>query len=243
MLRILKGFEQIEFARFNLKEQGLDTSQGWKRTLFTSLFLLRYRSMPPPVALNKSWDVWTMMENIRRIHPDRATRIFDMGSFNSEIPLALWSSGYRRIRAADFDPRGCSINWYGNRIKFRAENFYEPSIADGSLDVITALSAIEHGYDQQLLLGTARRLLRKGGTLWLTTDYHEEKIPIDPAFKLFGLPYQVFSRNEIESLLAESEQFGFDPTGNLAWTQSEYPIEWLGHRITFILLSIRKVTD
>lgn len=243
MLRVLESLDQIEGARARLREMGLDSSQGWRRGLFVSMFALRYRSLPPPVALNKSWDVCSMTDNIRQFHPNRQSRIFDMGSFNSEIPLTLWGSGYRQIHAADFDSRARSINWYGNRIRFRRENFYEPSIAEESLDVITSLSAIEHGYDQQRLLGTAQRLLRKGGTLWLTTDYHETKIPVDPSFRLFGLPYQIFSRSEIEGLLGESEHYGFEPTAQLDWTQSQYPIEWLGKRITFLLLSIRKVRD
>lgn len=241
MLRILHNWAEVEGARKVLRERRCDFSGGWRRRLFQALFLVRYRSAPPPVAVNKSWDVLTMLDHVLERHPNLSTRIYDMGSFNSEIPLALWSTGYRHIEAVDLDPRGQSVNWYGNGIRFRRENFYDTSIAPETLDVITSLSTIEHGYDQTRLLATAQRLLKPGGTLCMTTDYHEHKLPVAPGFTLFGLPYLIFSRGEIMDLISAAEQFGFVPSGDLVWKESEYPIEWIGHRMTFVFLSLTKM--
>src|SRR5262249_35847684 len=154
-----------------------------------------------------------LLETVKRFRPDRGARIFEMGSYNSEIPLALWGSGYRRIRAADLNPLGRSIRWYGNRIDFRCEDFYQPDAPDGSVDVITSLSVIEHGYAQGRLLALADRLLAPGGLLCLTTDYHEEAVPVPDDFRVFGLPYRIFSRSDIESLLSDAEAAGLRPVG------------------------------
>lgn len=184
-----------------------------------------------------------MLDCILQNHPDRKTLIYDMGSFNSEIPLALWNAGYRRILAADMDPRGRSINWYGNWIRFRRENFYRSDLEPSSLDVVTTLSTIEHGYDQEKLLSTAQRLLKRGGALYITTDYHEDKIDIPGDYTLFGLSYQIFSRKDVQSLLEDAGAWGFEPAGDILWEPSEYPIEWLGRRIAFIFVGLRKVRE
>lgn len=124
MIRVLESQEQIQASRRRLNELGVDTSRGLSRRLFQLLFALRFRRLPGPVAVNKSWDVLTMLETIQEHFPDKASRIYDMGSFNCEIPLALWRRGYRDIRAADLNPLGRCIRWYGNRIDFHCEDFY-----------------------------------------------------------------------------------------------------------------------
>src|SRR5690348_15423763 len=117
MLKILHDEDQIRQARQELRRLGCDSSTGLRRKLFEACYALRFRTTPPAVAVNKSWDVLTMLETIKTVRPDRDAGIFEMGSYNSEIPLALWSSGYRRIRASDFNPLGRCIRWYGNRIE------------------------------------------------------------------------------------------------------------------------------
>ncbi|MEK6579014.1 MAG: methyltransferase domain-containing protein [Bdellovibrionota bacterium] len=240
MLRILSDQNQIDQSRTSLRNLGCDTSRGWRRWLFKTLYRLRFRTPAPAVAFNKSWDILTLLETIQRYCPEPASQIFDMGSYNSEAPLALWSAKYRNIRAADFNPLGRSINWYGNRIQFKCENFYEPDIKPNSLDVITAVSVIEHGYDQKRLIQTINRLLKKGGIAILTTDYHQEKIRIAEDYRLFGLPYQIFSQQEIQSLLSDAVLAGLKPLGDLQWTPSQYPISFLGNQMTFLLLALKK---
>lgn len=183
-----------------------------------------------------------MLTTIHRHLPDRRARALDAGSFNSEIPLALWNAGYRNLQAADLDPHGRAIRWYGNRIEFRRENFYEANIAPDALDAFTALSVIEHGYDQQRLLRLIRRVLRPGGIACLSTDYHEEPIAIPADYRIFGLPYRIFCRRDIENLLSEAQAQGLTPIGDLRWEQSEYPIAWLGHGMTFLFLALRKAS-
>jgi SAM-dependent methyltransferase len=172
--------------------------------------------------------------------PDRTARIFEMGSFNSEIPLVLWRAGYRNIRASDFNPLGRAIRWYGNRIDFRCEDFYAPDLEPGSVGVMTALSVIEHGYDQARLVATAARLLEPGGVFLFTTDYREEGHAIPDHVRPFGLSYRVFSRADIESLVRDAAAVGLELLAPPEWGPSEYPIEWEGRRFTFVFVGLRK---
>ncbi|MCS7271938.1 MAG: class I SAM-dependent methyltransferase [Gemmataceae bacterium] len=173
--------------------------------------------------------------------PDRNTLIFEMGSYNSEIALVLWQAGYHRIRASDLNPLGRAIRWYGNRIEFHCEDFYNPALPPASVGVMTALSVIEHGYDQDKLLHVATRLLVPGGLLLITTDYHEKGIVIPSDFRYFGLPYHIFSRDDIDNLIQSAASVGLELLGTSEWEPSEYPIRWEGWQFTFIFVGFRKV--
>jgi SAM-dependent methyltransferase len=240
MIRVLQNESQITQARENLQKASLDTSQGWWRKRYEYIHRLRMGCWPIPVAMNKSWDVWSMYTIIRDHVTDYRSQVFDMGSYNSEIPLVLSKSGYQNIRASDLNPLGRMICWYGRSIDFRCENFYEPDLAPQSVAAMTALSVIEHGYDQAQLIATAKRLLRPGGLLLITTDYHEEKIVIPDTFRPFDMSYQIFSKADVESLLHDANQAGFELVDSAEWANSEHPIRWEGMQYTFVMIGLRK---
>lgn len=241
MLRILKNQAQVDDARLKLRERGCDTSVGASRRLFQFLYLLRFRRAAPDVAINKSWDVYSILDAVEEYAPDRKAKIFDMGSYNCEIPVALWRRGYHNIRASDLNPLGRCINWYGNRIDFHCEDFYSPDLEEESLDIITSLSVIEHGFSQENLLKVCQKYLKKGGLCFLTTDYHKEKIEIDKDFRLFNLSYMIFSQEEIKSFIDQAKNYNLELIGSEEWTDSDYPIEFLDNKMTFILMAFKKV--
>ncbi|MBC7712061.1 MAG: methyltransferase domain-containing protein, partial [Rhizobacter sp.] len=229
MIRVLKSKEQIQDARSQLKSLGVDSSTKLARRMYQFLYLLRFRKPAEQVAVNKSWDVLTILQMIEKLKPDRNSKIYDMGSYNCEIPLALWWRGYRDIIAADFNPIGRAINWYGNKIQFRQENFYKSAVPPHSLDVITALSVIEHGFEQVNFFKVCHGLLKQGGLVLVTTDFHAEKIHIDPDFKIFNLSYMIFSSEEILNLVKEAESNGFELISSEMeqnWDESKHPIDF-----------------
>ncbi|MFZ4713408.1 MAG: class I SAM-dependent methyltransferase [Bacteriovoracaceae bacterium] len=243
MIEVLKNSKQISDARKALNQIGADSSTGLARLIYTLRFSLRFRRKVEPVAINKSWDVYRILKTIEKFKPKKETPIYDMGSYNCEIPLALWSQGYRNLYAADFNPLGRSINWYGNNIKFRQENFYESTIEKHSLEVITALSVIEHGFEQVNFFKVCNDLLKSGGLVLITTDFHQKKIAIDPKFTIFNLSYMIFSKEEILSLIDEAKLNGFELIDNNFpdnWSESENPINFLDHDMSFIFLGFRK---
>ncbi|MBC7541004.1 MAG: methyltransferase domain-containing protein [Bacteriovorax sp.] len=243
MIKVLKNKKQIEDSRFQLKKLGADSSTGLSRRIYQMLYFMRFRKAAEKVAVNKSWDVLTILQLIEKYKPNKDANIYDMGSYNCEIPLALWWRGYRNIMAADFNTKGRAINWYGNKIQFRQENFYKSTIPAHSLDVITALSVIEHGFEQVEFFKVCSDLLKPGGLVLITTDFHSTKIPIDPEFRIFNLSYIIFSSEEIIQLIAEAKKNGFELISEEReqnWDTSEYPIEFLEKKMSFILLGFKK---
>ncbi len=240
MLRVLKNQQTITEARGELRKLGLDTSRGWSRLRFSVFWMLRFRMVPEPVAVIKSWDVLQMTQTVMKHVTDRNALIYEMGSYNSEISLALWRSGFRNIRASDFNPLGRAIRWYGNRIAFHAENFYEPAVELGSCAAIVALSVIEHGYDRENLVRTVDRLLRPGGVFCCTTDYHEEKIEVPITFCAFNLSFLIFSKNDILDLLESFAKVGIFPIESPEWGSSDNPVHWEGYQYSSIFLALRK---
>jgi SAM-dependent methyltransferase len=240
MLRVLKDMKTIHEARAELRKRGLDTTQGWRRFLFTRLWKLRYSKPPEPVSVIKSWDVLQMTDTILKYVPDKNALIYEMGSYNSEISLALWGSRYRNIRASDFNPLGHTIRWYWNRIDFRAENFYEPALEPGSCSAIVALSVIEHGYDRDQLVKTVDRLLKPGGVFCCSTDYHDPKIHVPDTFRAFDLSFLIFSRQDVQDLLDCFAKVGIEPIEPPEWGESENPIRWEGFQYSFVFFTLRK---
>lgn len=243
MIEVLKNQEQINEARKKLNQMGADSSTGFARKMYQLLFFLRFRRKAENVAINKSWDVLKILETIEKYKPDHSSMIYDMGSYNCEIPLSLWWRGYKKIFAADLNPLARSIRWYCNSIEFRRENFYQSSMPKHSLDIITALSVIEHGYDQVNFFKVCHDLLKPGGLVLITTDFNKTKINIDPNFKIFHLSYLIFSSNDISKLVEEASQNGFELLSTERennWDESENPIHFLEYKMSFIFLGFRK---
>jgi SAM-dependent methyltransferase len=241
MIDVLRDEAQIIESRKKLRKLGCDSSIGFKRLLFCTRYLLRFRRKAQNVAINKSWDVLKIVEFFENnLSKDKS--VYDMGSFNCEAPLALWDKGYRKIFAADLNPLGRCINWYGNKIEFRCEDFYHPTLPAESLDAITSLSVLEHGFNQKQFFETCNYLLKKGGYVCLSTDFSYNKIEIDPNFRIFNLSYIIFSKGDILNLIEYGKSVGFHIVDEkITWPDSSYPIEFLGHKFTFIFLVFKKI--
>ncbi|MBC7713345.1 MAG: hypothetical protein H7177_08400, partial [Rhizobacter sp.] len=86
-------------------------------------------------------------------------------------------------------------------------------------------------------------LLKQGGLVLVTTDFHAEKIHIDPDFKIFNLSYMIFSSEEILKLVKEAESNGFELISSEMeknWDTSEHPIDFLNHQMAFVFLGFKK---
>jgi len=86
-------------------------------------------------------------------------------------------------------------------------------------DYITCLSVIEHGVDVHAFIRECARLLKPGGKLFLTFDYWNPKITSD--IRMFGLPWTLFCRNDVENLINESAAAGIALTAPMDWSQQD----------------------
>jgi SAM-dependent methyltransferase len=93
------------------------------------------------------------------------------------------------------------------------------TLPSAHFDYITCLSVIEHGVDVRAFILECARLLKPGGKLFLTFDYWDPKIISE--LRMFGLPWTLFSRNDVENLIIECRAAGMNCVAPMDWTQQD----------------------
>jgi SAM-dependent methyltransferase len=160
---------------------------------------------PDPI---KSWDVLRTIEAIAS-SVEQEGPVLDIGSVASAVLPCLHALGYRNLTGIDLDERVRSM-FYAGEIEYGVEDLTRTTRPDGSFAAITAVSVIEHGAADEPLLAEIARLLRPGGIFVFSTDYWPEKIDTDGKL-LFGLPWRIFSAEEVETLLERAARYGLAP--------------------------------
>jgi SAM-dependent methyltransferase len=237
-LEVLQRMAQIEQARARLEERGIScvgrppgrAARLWAR--------LRGKPSPEPFGdIIKSWDVLRTAEFIEQAFPASA-RVLDLGAFNSEILSVLHGLGFQRLTGIDKNP-GIAGMPHADAIRYDVGDFLRTPFPDGSFDVLTAISVIEHGFDGRLLLGEVSRLLASGGAFVASFDYWPEKIDTEGT-TFFGMDWRIFSRQEVEAFVAQAEDFGLGPAGQLSFDAHERPIHCADRDYTFGWIVLRK---
>lgn len=184
--------------------------------------------------VRKSWDVLLMLERIAQFGP--GTRVLDMGAYQSELTAALVKSGMADVTGIDLDfPGGAPLDG----ATYVTGDMMDAPFPDASFDVITSVSVIEHGFDAERLFGEVARLLRPGGSFLASFDYWPEKIDTSDT-PLFGLPWSIFSEQEVLSLFDVAERHGLKSAGPIDLEAGERAISFEGRQYTFGLLEVRK---
>ncbi|MDP9224579.1 MAG: class I SAM-dependent methyltransferase [Actinomycetota bacterium] len=159
----------------------------------------------------KSWDVLRTIEAVSS-SVEREESVLDVGSVASAVLPCLHALGYRSLVGIDLDERVRSM-FHSDEIEYAVEDLTHTTRLEGSLAAITAVSVIEHGVDEEALLAEISRLLRPGGIFVFSTDYWPEKVDTENV-RLFGLPWRVFSAEEVERLLARAARHGLLPSSD-----------------------------
>jgi hypothetical protein len=95
---------------------------------------------------------------------------------------------------------------------------------------------IEHGFDRDALVREVARLTRPHGAFIFTTDFWPEKISTEGE-ELFGLDWRIFSREEIENLIAAAGVRGLEPVeppGAAIDANGPPAIRYAGRSYTFL---------
>ena len=184
--------------------------------------------------IRKSWDVLWMLDRIglQNTH----ARVLDVGAYRSEMMAALVRAGFDRSVGVDLAfPTGT-----GNPgASYARADMMQTPFVDGSFDHLTAVSVIEHGFDCQRLFAEVARLLKPGGTFLASFDFWPEKIDTSQT-PLFGLPWNIFSAEEVSGLLDGARREGLVPTGAVDMHVGKPPIRFEGRRYTFGIFEVRK---
>jgi SAM-dependent methyltransferase len=169
---------------------------------------------PHPIRM-RDWELARILDAIRAVPV--GSSILDTGSFNTYLPLALASAGYRvtasdliwrrlvkgaerKLKLAPPKPQEAPLMaWLGvyrrAGVPVRNLNLTRLGCADASFDCVVALSVIEHVPDVGRALAEIYRVLAPGGRMLVTTDCSPEPVAYDR-----GVRY--FSEAELEALFA-----------------------------------------
>ncbi|HXN37759.1 MAG TPA: methyltransferase domain-containing protein [Solirubrobacteraceae bacterium] len=237
---VLGGKDEIRAATTQLR------ARGWVRfgspaarsrpASAVRRVLGRDSMLPDPV---KSWDVLRALQAVSESTP-RDIPVLDMGCVACPILPCLHNLGYTDLHGVDLDGRVGNMP-LRERIDYRTADMTATPWPDQTFAAITAISVIEHGFDQDALLREVARLLRPGGAFIFSTDYWPLKLDTD-GMRMFGLDWRIFSADEIEAMLQAARGYGLHPLDDpsailrapLADENGSRPVSCEGRHYTFL---------
>jgi SAM-dependent methyltransferase len=235
---VLQRRADIDRAKVELGRRGLLPPRPSAARRLVARFARRLGHPYPTVDLYpdpvKSWDVLRTIEAISSSVANDDP-VLDVGSVASAVLPCLHSLGYRKLTGIDLDDRVHAM-YHSEKIEYSVEDLTRTGRRDSSFAAITAISVIEHGVDDEALLAEVARLLRPGGLFVFSTDYWPEKVATD-GVRLFGLPWRIFSTEEIEAMLERAHQFGLSPRSDprsFIRAVDERPVRFKGRSYTFL---------
>lgn len=101
-------------------------------------------------------------------------RILDLGCGSGKLTNALREMGHEVIGIDNSRSGIDAAKRHFPETEFRCENVYEISSAEelGEFDLVIAIEVIEHLYYPRKLIQSARRFVRPGGTVVVSTPYY-----------------------------------------------------------------------
>jgi len=222
--------------------------QGWQE-IGDSILTLQSEGLPTHATAQKNWDHYLLYDALASTGKQAA--IADLGCGEGHTLVLLHALGFKNLFGVDFQ-----INWKLKARRFlsmwrektlkppfnlRAGDIIKTPYRSDFFDVAISISTIEHGVDAESFLAEAHRILKPGGLLFITTDYWEEKIATDDSRLAFGLPWQVFCREQIEMIVKTADKIGLSACDKTTIPAcSERPVFWQSSNYTFIAMLFKK---
>ena len=185
----------------------------------------------------KFWDGLAAVSTVLA-RSDRREEVLDAGA-ELYSPILPWLSlyGYRRLRGCNtaFD----STRIHGRSIVYEPGDVTSTGYRDGQFAAVTCQSVIEHGVATARFFREMGRIIRREGTLVLSTDYWET--PVDSGGRVeFGSPVKVFTPPEIAALADLAGAHGFRLLAPLDLRCGDRVVRWGGLAYTFVLLAFAR---
>ena len=222
--------------------------QDWQE-VGDSIFALQGQKLPLHSSPQKNWDHWLLLQALAGV--DSGAKVVDLGCGRGDTLKLLCAAGFSNLMGIDF-----TLSWQLRMRQLVAMNrgrtlkppyrllrgdIVKTGIDSATCDAVVCVSTIEHGVDLEAFTREVSRLLRPGGILFVTTDYWEEKVATNRSAGAFGLPWQVFSRDQIKNLLATAACVGLRSSdGSDIPSCSKRTVLWQGEAYTFLALVLQK---
>ena len=207
------------------------------------------KNLPTHQSPAKNWDLYQITKVVEDL-PVTA-EIIDLGCAGSNILKLLYALGYQNLQGMDLSIPILDRLRQGGRMwrnrslsrpyRISRQDMTKTRFSGGSFDLAVCVSVIEHGVDCDRFLAEAGRILKPGGRLLVTTDYWEEKIPVEAGIRDFKLPWMIFSRGEINELIQKAKTYSLQ-----LWEENEIPdcgdrcVIWNQKEYTFLCVVFRK---
>lgn len=214
MIKVLQNWQEVGAATLSLQRQGL----------------------PTHITVQKNWDQFLLKKALG--NKNKQSWILDLGCGDCCTLDFLTAIGFTNLHGIDLNIKKDTANLY---------QLYEGDITATPLsshfyDFAVSISVIEHGVDITAFFKEAYRLIKDEGVLFITTDYWEEKIQVDESIKPFGLCWEIFSKPEIQELIAIANNNGFILEQNMSIPAcTDETVFWYDKNYTFIALAFKKV--
>lgn len=226
-MKTLQTKAQIASARKALELKGLSFTES------LAFKALRRFGLIKRVALGDYLKSWDVLESVQFLTQklDQSEPILDIGAYSSEIIVALHKLGFKNLTGADLNPNLPRMP-FNTEIRYEVTDFMKTSFPSNSFRAITAISVIEHGYDEGRLFSEVSRLLVPGGYFIASFDYWPEKIDTS-GISIFGLDWKIFSLKEIDCMIETAERFDLYTDNKLQPECGDRPIEFESRKYTF----------
>jgi SAM-dependent methyltransferase len=134
--------------------------------------------------------LWHAESSLHSMYLGQATpgRLLDVGCGNGQFLNKMHTRGWE-VCGVDFDPKAVENARQLYKLDVRAGSLADQHFPDSSFDAVTANHVIEHLPDPVAFLGEARRIVKPGGCLIVTTPNNQ------------GLGHQMF----------QAHWYGIDP--------------------------------
>lgn len=192
----------------------------------------------------------------------RESFVLDVGCYESPILPMLKRLGFFNLYGCDLVLKSDSNSKLTDMSSFVYHEDYEPiaemyndksyqlsirnledtNYSDQTFDYVTSLSVIEHGINIEKYFREMSRIIKNNGYLLTSTDYWPDKLVNNKNVLSKGTPDNIFSRDEIENLVAIAEKSGLKLIEPIDFEYKDKVVRWnsIGLDFTFIFFAMRK---
>lgn len=160
----------------------------------------------------------------------------DPKSPSSFLP-SLHDIGYTRLFGCNLDEPADGVREGG--VNYTRDDITHTHFKDNMFRFVACLSTLEHGVNEFDFLDEMWRVLRPGGSLFMSFDYWHDKIDTGGRMA-FGAPVRVFNHCDVEDMLCYARNIGFTAPTHYEWRCDEPVVKWLGLEYTFMNLLVSK---
>ena len=222
------------FPHTSLPNRVLQNRAEWRG----AFRLAKELHLPLHRAEEKNWDHLAAVHAIVCNLP-KSAHVLDAGAeLYSNLLPSLFVYGYHHLYGMNL-----SFSSHARRgpIQYMPGDITHTSFSNSTFDAITCMSVIEHGVPVEAFFREMFRILKPGGILITSTDYYPTQIDTRNQIA-HGAPIRIFSKPDVEAMLAQAKACGFEKTGDLDLECVQRPIYWEEPNLdfTFLIFTLRK---